>query len=115
MLFIEGDSRHSYDARLYPAVFPECTVKPLGSCERVIEATRSFNAVQSFHNLAARGIVDRDRRTDSEVAYLRRRGVLVPDVAEIENLFLLEDVVKTVAGANGRDPEKAFGVYKIEL
>lgn len=115
VLFIEGDSRHSYDARLYPAVFPECTVKPLGSCERVIEATRSFNAVQSFHNLAARGIVDRDRRTDSEVAYLRRRGVMVPDVAEIENLFLLEDVVKTVAGANGRDPDKTFGRVRRNL
>ncbi|MDE5976268.1 MAG: DUF4435 domain-containing protein, partial [Muribaculaceae bacterium] len=43
VLFIEGDARHSIDARLYPLVFPDCTVRPLGSCDKVIETTRTFN------------------------------------------------------------------------
>lgn len=115
VLFIEGDARHSYDARLYPLVFPEYTVKPLGSCDRVIEATRSFNALRDFHSLDAHGIVDRDRRGDNEVAYLRGRRILVPDVAEIENMFLLETVVRTVAAVNGRDPQGAFGRVRRNL
>lgn len=108
VLFIEGDARHSYDARLYPLVFPEYTVKPLGSCDRVIEATRSFNALRDFHALDACGIVDRDRRADNEVEYLRGRRILVPEVAEIENMFMLETVVRTVASVNGLDPQAAF-------
>lgn len=108
VLFIEGDARHSYDARLYPMIFPEYTVKPLGSCDRVIEATRSFNALKGFHNLDARGIVDRDRRDRNEVDYLRTRNIMVPDVAEIENIFMIEDVVRAMASLNGRDPSQAF-------
>ncbi len=115
VLFIEGDGVHSYDARLYPLVFREYTVKSLGGCEQVIEATRAFNGSQSIHNLDAIGIVDRDRRAEAEVTYLRSRKVLVPDVAEIENLFMLEDVVKTIAASNGRQPEQAFAKLRRNL
>ena len=108
VLFIEGDGINSIDAKLYPLIFPDFTMKSLGSCDRVIEATRSFNAARSFHNLDAYGIVDRDRREEPEVRYLRGRQILVPNVAEIENIFLLEDVIKAVASHHGRDPQKAF-------
>lgn len=106
VLFIEGDMRHSIDARLYPLVFPDCTVRPLGSCDKVIETTRTFNDLKTMHHLESRGVVDRDRRTEPEVEYLRRKSVMVPDVAEVENLFLLEDVIKAMARSRRRNPEK---------
>lgn len=109
VLFIEGDARHSIDARLYPLVFPDCTVRPLGSCDKVIETTRAFNDLKNMHHLESRGVVDRDRRTDPEVDYLRRKMVMVPDVAEVENLFLLEEVVKGMARYRRRNPDKLFG------
>lgn len=112
VLFIEGDARHSIDARLYPLVFPDFNVRPLGSCDKVIESTRTFNDLKSMHHLESRGIVDRDRRTDPEVEYLRRKSVMVPDVAEVENIFLLEGVVKTMARRRGRNPENVFGRVK---
>lgn len=115
VLFIEGDGVNSYDAKLYPLIFTDFTVKSLGGCDRVIEATRSFNGLRSIHNLDAFGIVDRDRRDKSEVAYLRNRKVLVPEVAEIENLFLLEDVVRIVASHNGRRPDQAFAKVRRNL
>lgn len=108
VLFIEGDMSHSIDARLYPLVFPDCTVRPLGSCDKVIETTRTFNDLKTMHHLESRGIVDRDRRTDPEVEYLRRKSVMVPEVAEVENLFLLEGVVKAMARRRGRDPHVVF-------
>ncbi|MCH5232523.1 MAG: DUF4435 domain-containing protein [Muribaculaceae bacterium] len=108
VLFIEGDMSHSIDARLYPLVFPEFTVKPLGSCDKVIETTRSFNDLSAMHHLASKGIVDRDRRTDREVEYLRKKSVMVPEVAEIENFFLLEEVVKQMASLRGRNKESVF-------
>lgn len=108
VLFIEGDARHSIDARLYPLVFPDCTVKPLGSCDKVIESTRTFNDLRNMHHLASRGVVDRDRRTDPEVEYLRRKSVMVPDVAEVENIFLLEGVIRPMACRRRRNPDKVF-------
>lgn len=108
VLFIEGDSQHSIDSKLYPLIFPEFTVKPLGSCNKVIETVRTFNDQSSFHHLDSYGIVDRDRRDVKEVEYLRNKKILVPDVAEVENLLILENVVKAVAEYCGKNPEKVF-------
>ncbi len=108
VLFIEGDGVHSIDSKLYPLVFKEFTVKSLGSCNKVIEATRSFNDLNGFHHMDSYGIVDRDRRDEHEVQYLRGKRVMVPEVAEIENILMLEDVIKVVARSRGRNPEKVF-------
>lgn len=108
VLFIEGDAVHSIDAKLYPLVFRRFTVRPLGSCNKVIESTRAFNDLRNIHKLESRGLVDRDRRTDDEVAYLRRKNILVPDVAEVENIFLVEDVVRIMAAYRRRNPDTVF-------
>lgn len=109
ILFIEGDSRHSIDVKLYSLVFPDWTIRPLGSCNKVIETTRTFNDLKAMHQLQARGIVDRDRRTDMEVEYLRKKEILVPDVAEIENVFLLPAIIRIMARRRAKNPEKVFG------
>lgn len=108
VLFIEGDARHSIDARLYALVFSDYTVRPLGSCDKVIETTRSFNDLKHLHHLDSHGIVDRDRRSDVEVAYLRRKNIYVPEVAEVENIFLLESVIRLMAKVRGRRPDAIF-------
>lgn len=112
VLFIEGDVAHSIDARLYPLVFPEWNVKPLGSCDKVIETTRTFNGLKTMHHINSRGIVDRDRRTAHEVKYLRQKSIMVPDVAEVENLFLLEGVIRAMAVVRGKNPDTVFSRVK---
>ncbi len=108
ILFIEGDGRRSIDGRLYPLIFPDFTVTSLGSCNKVIEATRTFRDLSALHKMDSFGIVDRDRRDDHEVAYLRGKNVMVPDVAEIENMLMLEDVVRAMARAAGKDDSRVF-------
>lgn len=115
VLFIEGDAQHSIDAKLYSLVFSDWTVRPLGSCNKVIETTRTFNDLKYMHHLRSRGIVDRDRRTEIEVGYLRRKQIMVPDVAEVENLFLLEPVIRAMARRRGRDAEKIVRRVKREV
>lgn len=112
VLFIEGDATHSIDAKLYPLVFQDFTVKSLGSCNKVIEVTRSFNDLKSFHHLQSSGIVDRDRRDEKEVEYLRSKQIFVPNVAEIENILMLEGVVRAVARHCHRDDDKVFAAVK---
>lgn len=115
VMFIEGDGVNSIDAKLYPLIFKDYNVRSLGSCNRVIEATRTFNDLSALHNLEAVGIVDRDRRNDYEVDYLRRRKVLVPEVAEIENLLMLEPVIKAVAMRHRKNPDKVFSRVRKSL
>ena len=112
VLFIEGDEKHSIDSRLYPLIFPEYTVKPLGSCNKVIETVRTFGDLQGFHQLDSRGIVDRDRRSDEEVEYLRKKNILVPNVAEIENILMLEGVIRAVARHRHRNEDIVFPKVK---
>ncbi|MFI3240680.1 MAG: DUF4435 domain-containing protein [Bacteroidales bacterium] len=115
ILFIEGDEQHSIDAKLYALIFPEYTIKPLGSCNKVIESVRSFNDLRSFHNLESKGIVDRDRREEREIEYLRGKNIYVPNVAEIENILMLEGVIKGVAAYHRRDPENVFAKVKMAI
>lgn len=115
VLFIEGDSKHSIDIRLYSLVFPDYTIRPLGSCNKVIESVRSFNDLKLMHKLDSKGIVDRDRRTENEVAYLRKKNILVPEVAEVENMFLLEEVIRIMASRRRCDAEKVFKTVKLRI
>lgn len=112
VMFIEGDGVHSIDSKLYPLIFKDYSVKSLGSCNKVIEATRTFNDLNAMHHNDAVGIVDRDRRDEHEVAYLRRKRVMVPDVAEIENILMLEEIVRAVAKRCKRNPDKVFSKVK---
>ncbi len=112
VLFIEGASTGSIDVKLYPYIFPEYTVKPLGGCNKVIEATRAFADLKEIHHLDSHGIVDRDRRTEREVEYLRSRNIYVPEVAEVENLLMLEGVIRAVARRMKRNENKVFEVVR---
>ncbi len=112
VLFIEGDALHSIDAKIYSLVFPGYTVKPLGSCNKVIETVRTFNDMKNFHHLDSYGIVDRDRREEKEVTYLYEKKIFVPNVAEVENILMLEQVVRTVASHFGKDANNVFAKVK---
>lgn len=112
ILFIEGTDSNSIDNRLYPLIFPDYMVKPMGGCQKVIETTKAFSQLQDFHTLESMGIVDRDRRTRGEIDYLREQHIFVPEVAEVENLLMLEPVIKTVARRLMKDPEQVFSQVK---
>ncbi len=49
ILFIEGNES-SRDYKIFNQVFLDYTVKPLGSCKRVIGVVNSFNQEKDFHN-----------------------------------------------------------------
>lgn len=115
VLFIEGDAEHSIDKRLYSLVFPEMDVRPLGSCNKVIETTRTLGEQSQMHNLLPMGIVDRDRRSDEEVAYLRKKQIMVPEVAEIENLFMLPGVISVMAAIRGKEGDKIMKKVKRDV
>lgn len=111
ILFIEGDDS-SIDYKLLQLVFSDFTIKPLGGCEKVFEATRSFNEQKSFHHIQSYGLIDRDRRTDEEISHINSPNIWVAKVAEIENFLLLEPIVKLVAQKMMKNPDEVFATVK---
>ena len=112
ILFIEGTDTNSIDSRLYPLIFTDYLVKPMGGCQKVIETTKAFSQLKDFHMLESMGIVDRDRRTEAEIRYLNEQHIFVPNVAEVENLLMLEDVIKSVARRLMKNPDEIFAMVK---
>lgn len=94
--FIEG-RYNSPDYDVYQAAYPSYFVRPVESCSSVIASTKAFGNLSEFHHLACFGVVDRDYLTDRQIEAYESSRVYAPLVAEIENLFLLPDVVKLAA------------------
>lgn len=96
VLFVEGE-KGSYDFELYKYIYPNFYVVPCGSCSAVIQNTRAFRSMRDLHNLHIYGIIDHDYRTDCEVESYSNDGIYVLDIAEIENLFCVEGVIRIIA------------------
>ena len=82
--------------KIVDSPFPDYTITPLSSCKDVINYTRAYNKL-SYKYAVAYGIIDRDFRTKEQLDKLSMENIYSYDVAEIENLFLMEDFVKGFA------------------
>lgn len=97
VLFVEGTPDKSIDRKLYSRLFPQYNIMPLEGCASVIQATKAYNKLPMLHYKKIKGIVDRDRRTEDEIESLLQDKIYVSSVAEIENLFLIPQVITLVA------------------
>lgn len=100
VLFVEGTA-DSYDTKLYSEIYKNYYVVPCGSCSRVIAQTKAMKANPQLHHLKCYGIIDRDYRSEYEIEKLEADGIYTLKVAEVENLFLVEEllnVVNTIMG-----------------
>jgi ABC-type branched-subunit amino acid transport system ATPase component len=113
ILFVEG-AGSSLDLAIYRACYPEWTIVPRGSCEQVIHAVITMRANAKLTRITCAGIVDADDYSETEIEYLDGKGIAVLPVSEIENLFLLPDVLDAVLTIEGHsDPAK--GNFKSSL
>lgn len=93
VLFVEGD-RGSLDTALLQAVYPLFHVIGRGGCQAVIQSTKAFQNPVDGVPQTVFGVIDRDFRTDAEIAALEQHNVYVLSVAEIENLICHGEVVR---------------------
>lgn len=100
ILFVEGDC-NSYDTKLYTLLFPNYSVISVGSCHNVIRCTEAFNAQKKLHHLNVAGLIDRDGKFDQEIISLKKNNISVLKVAEVENIFLIPEILKIVANNQG--------------
>lgn len=97
VLLVEGTPEKSIDRKLYSKIYREYNIIPMESCNTVIQTVKAYNHTSDLHYVEVKGIVDRDRRSDEEIEKLKLKNIFVPQVAEIENLFLLPEVIAVVA------------------
>ncbi|MFT7056688.1 MAG: energy-coupling factor transporter ATP-binding protein EcfA2 [Roseivirga sp.] len=93
VIFVEGTA-NSFDLQLYSLFYSDYLVIPKGSCENVIQVVKGLNESGIVSEKKIVGIIDRDRRVQAEIDNLKRNNVLVLDVAEVENLFILPEIIK---------------------
>lgn len=95
ILFCEG-KKNSLDSKLFELLFEDYTITPVETCKDVINFTKSFNKIPNTV-AKAYGIIDHDFRSKEQLSKLEEQNVFSYDVAEVENLFLLPDVIEGFA------------------
>lgn len=109
VLFVEGKN-NSYDLTLYKEVFDNYLVIPCDNCQKVIELTKAFNNanVKKLHTYDVFGLIDQDLLTEVEKESYLKQNIHTLNVSEVENLFLIEPLIKLVAKQIGNDEDAVF-------
>lgn len=111
VLFVEGE-KNSYDTQLYTVLYPNYYVIACGSCTQVISRTKAFRNSPSLHHCQVYGLIDRDYRSDHEIEKYKDDGIYTLKVAEVENLFLVEELIRLMADHLGQNPDDIFAKVK---
>lgn len=111
VLFVEG-TKNSYDHYLYQEIYKDkgYHVIPCGGCQEVIRLVKAKRTYEKLNAINVYGIVDRDFRTEYEISALQGDGIYCLDVAEVENLFVvpeLLDIMETALACNSGAAQQA--------
>ena len=96
ILFTEGD-KHSLDFPMYSALFPGVSIRSMRNSDGVVKAVRGLRETQGLHDVEAIGLIDRDDRTDDEVANLQAEGIYALRTNSVESLYYCQDSMTAVA------------------
>lgn len=96
IIFCESESG-KLDMTVYQLIYPDFHIIPRGGGSKVIEATKAFRANSSLHHLKAFGLIDSDYKELEEIESLRNHDIHTISVAEIENLFCIEPILRVVS------------------
>lgn len=78
----------------------------------MIARTKAFRNNSTLHHCEVYGLIDRDYRSDYEINKYKTEFIYTLDVAEVENLFLVEELIRLFATHLGRDPDEVFASIK---
>ncbi|SHG11673.1 AAA domain-containing protein, putative AbiEii toxin, Type IV TA system [Flavobacterium fluvii] len=96
VIFCEGEMG-KLDSTIYQLVYPNFHIISRGGGSKVIEATKAFRENTELHHLTAFGIIDSDYKEQEEITILRKHGIFTISVAEVENLFCIEPLIRIIS------------------
>ncbi|HHI94825.1 MAG TPA: ATP-binding cassette domain-containing protein [Gammaproteobacteria bacterium] len=114
ILFIEGNPS-SLDIQIYHILFPDVSIRPVGSCVEVEKIVKGLRSSDGNHWVSAYGVIDKDNRSDEECALLLESGIAALDQYSIESIYyhpiVINGVLNRVSEINGLDIEQAIESY----
>jgi len=97
VIFVE-ENTDSYDFRLHSAIYGDYHIVPCGNCHNVIMLTKAAQRTPQLVNyINVFGIIDRDYRSQYEIDAYAKDNIFPLKVAEVENLFICEEILNIVA------------------
>lgn len=104
IVFVEG-TKDSFDYKLYQEIYRDqgYHVIPCGGCQEVIRLVKAKKEYETLQAIDVYGIIDRDFRVDKEIESLEESGIYVIKVAEVENLFVVPELLYIMADLLGCD------------
>lgn len=111
VVFVEG-ANGSNDVNLYRAVLNDFLVIPCGSCSKVIQIVKALTSSNKLHHMDVFGVIDRDRRLSEEINSLMKKGIYTLEVAEVENLFCVPEIIGLVSKILARNPNEDIETAK---
>lgn len=118
IIFVEG-TKNSLDYLMYQEIYKHQNfhIIPCGGCSQVINYVKAKQGYSKFGHIEIYGIIDKDFRTDHEIASLKEDNIFVLEVAEVENLFLVPELLNIVSERLGIDSDdlKEVKMFVIEL
>ena len=110
IVFVEG-TKDSYDYKLYQELYREkgYHVIPCGGCQEVIRLVKSKKTYAQLQPIEVYGIIDRDFRCDRELEALKKDGIYTLSVAEVENLFVIPELLNIMEQLLGCESGTAEG------
>ena len=92
IIFCEGEN-DSIDKQIYEAIFFDEKVIAVGGHLNVINYTKGINKITNL-NIKAKGLIDRDGKTEDEIEKYRKTNIFVLPFNEIEMLLLSKEVLE---------------------
>ena len=104
IVFVEG-TKDSYDYKLYQELYRDSGyhVIPCGGCQDVVRLVKAKRTYEKLQAIEVYGIVDRDFRVDREIQALEDDGIYTLNVAEVENLFVVPELLEIMESQLGCD------------
>ena len=96
VLFVEGTDA-SLDQGLYSVLFPDTSVTPIGNCVDVQRAVTGLRRASDLHDVEAFGLIDRDDRSEGDIAALVKDWVFVLDSCSVEGLYYCREAIVAIA------------------
>lgn len=96
VIFTEGDN-NSLDYRIYAILFPDVSIRPLGSSEEVIRAVKGLNKTMEGHHLQAFGIIDQDGMSTEAMQKFHNDKIFPLPVSAVESLYYAKESMISVA------------------
>lgn len=111
LLFVEGKAS-SLDLQLYQILYPDVSIKALGSCADVERVVKGITQSHGNHWIRAFGIIDRDDRSLEECESLYAEGIFPLDQYSVESLYyhpeILKAILNRVATVNAIEPVATY-------